>query len=61
MARAQRQKDAPPGNRRIKQLEEDGAEDDEALVEEASYHDRAWDQFKDDNPKGCGNKANKRI
>jgi len=61
LARAQRQKDAPPPPRRIKQLEDDGDEDDERLVEEAAYLDRSWDQFKDENPKGCGNKANKRI
>jgi hypothetical protein len=47
----------PP--RRYKQLEEEGKEDEEGLVEEAVYADRAWDAFKDEHPFGSGNKAGK--
>ncbi|CAI5720941.1 unnamed protein product [Hyaloperonospora brassicae] len=48
--------EAPQGPRRYEQLVEDGDEDDEALVEEAVYKDRAWDDWKDANEKGIGNK-----
>jgi immunoglobulin-binding protein 1 len=61
MERAERQKNAPVGPRRIKQLEDDGDEDDAELVDKAAYLDRDWDNFKDENPKGSGNKANKRF
>lgn len=54
---AQAEGGGPP--RRYKQLEEEGKEDDEGLVEEAVYADRAWDAFKDDHPFGSGNKAGK--
>lgn len=39
----------------------DGEEDDEELVEKAAQHDRDWDDWKDEHPKGAGNKANKII
>ena len=51
----------PRDNRRMKQLEEDGDEDDARLADQAAEHDRKWDDFKDDNKKGSGNKANKRF
>jgi hypothetical protein len=54
-------RNAPKGPRRYAQLEADGEEDDEKLVEEAAYHDRAWDDWKDDHPRGMGNKAGKRF
>ncbi|EQC28060.1 hypothetical protein SDRG_14154 [Saprolegnia diclina VS20] len=54
--RQERQKNAPEGPRRIEQLIEDGEEDNIALVEEATYRDRSWDDWKDANPKGIGNK-----
>lgn len=52
---------APPPRRRYDQLERDGDEDDAGLVEQAAIHDRDWDDWKDDHPRGAGNKANKRI
>lgn len=55
------QKDLPSTRRRYEQLEMDGDEDDENLVEEAAHHDRAWDDWKAENPRGSGNKANKII
>ncbi|KAF0687295.1 Aste57867_20961 [Aphanomyces stellatus] len=56
LARQEKEKNAPAGPRRIEQLEEDGDEDNLALVEEATYRDRSWDDWKDANPKGIGNK-----
>lgn len=47
--------------RRYDQLEMDGDEDDEELVEKATHRDREWDDWKDEHPRGSGNKANKRI
>ena len=35
--------------------------DDEQAVERAALNDRAWDDWKEDNHKGSGNKANKRF
>ncbi|KAE8879514.1 hypothetical protein PF005_g25309 [Phytophthora fragariae] len=54
--RQKREQEAPQGPRRFDQLVEDGDEDDAALVEEATYKDRAWDDWKDANEKGIGNK-----
>ncbi|OQR93905.1 hypothetical protein ACHHYP_02104 [Achlya hypogyna] len=54
--RQERQKNAPEAPRRIEQLIEDGDEDNMTLVEEAAYRDRAWDDWKDANPRGIGNK-----
>eukprot|EP00937_MAST-01D_sp_MAST-1D-sp2_P002017 g2017.t1 len=45
----------PP--RRIKQLEEEGLEDDAALADLATGRDRSWDDWKDENPRGIGNKG----
>ncbi|KAL3666456.1 hypothetical protein V7S43_008705 [Phytophthora oleae] len=56
MERQKREQEAPQGPRRYDQLVEDGDEDDEKLVEEAAYKDRAWDDWKDANEKGIGNK-----
>lgn len=56
MERQKREEEAPTGPRRYEQLVEDGDEDDAALVEEAAYKDRAWDDWKDANEKGIGNK-----
>lgn len=55
------QKDPSSTRRRYDQLEMDGDEDDEDLVEQAAHHDRAWDDWKAENPRGSGNKANKII
>lgn len=54
LRRQAKAKDAPKGPRRIEQLERDGDEDDARLVRHASYYDRDWDDWKDDNPKGAG-------
>jgi immunoglobulin-binding protein 1 len=54
--RQQREADAPVGPRRYEQLHEDGDEDDHKLVNEATEKDRAWDDYKDANPRGIGNK-----
>ena len=56
LERQEREKCAPKGPRRIAQLEEDGEEDNEVLVDEAVYRDRDWDNWKDANPYGSGNK-----
>ncbi|RHY97385.1 hypothetical protein DYB37_001653 [Aphanomyces astaci] len=56
LARQEKEKNAPAGPRRIEQLEEDGDEDDLGLVDEATARDRAWDDWKDANPRGIGNK-----
>ncbi|CAH0475966.1 unnamed protein product [Peronospora belbahrii] len=55
--RQKREEEAPKGPRRYDQLVEDGDEDNDALVEEATYKDRAWDDWKDANEKGIGNKG----
>ncbi|ETW10525.1 hypothetical protein H310_00809 [Aphanomyces invadans] len=56
LARQENEKNAPVGPRRIDQLEEDGDEDNLALVDDATMRDRAWDDWKDANPRGIGNK-----
>ncbi len=55
------QANAPVGPRRYDALLAAGEEDDMALVDEATVEDRAWDKFKEENPKGWGNKAGKRF
>ncbi|CAM9582987.1 unnamed protein product [Chrysoparadoxa australica] len=57
----ERQANAPKANRRYEHLLADGDEDDIGLVDEATYHDRDWDEWRSNNPKGIGNKANKRC
>ncbi len=42
--------------RRYQQLVQDGMEDDADLVEASVTYDREWDTFRDDNPRGSGNK-----
>ncbi len=46
---------------RYLQLEAEGLEDDDELVDKAMVKDRAWDAWKEDNPKGWGNKMGKRY
>jgi len=60
-AKAKLAAEAPAGPRRYKQLEEEGKEDEAELVEKAAFHDRAWDDWKDANPRGSGNKMGKRF
>ena len=52
-------RNAPKGPMRYDQLVAEGLEDDETLAEEAAYRDRAWDNWKDENPRGSGNKMGK--
>eukprot|EP00981_Chlorochromonas_danica_P007036 scaffold1534_cov158-Ochromonas_danica.AAC.8 len=59
--RAQREAEAPKGPRRYKQLLEEGEEDDADLVDKATEEDRRWDDWKDNNPRGWGNKMGKRF
>mmetsp|Transcript_13099 Transcript_13099/g.27160 ORF Transcript_13099/g.27160 Transcript_13099/m.27160 type:complete len:155 (+) Transcript_13099:869-1333(+) len=47
------QKDAP---RRYEFLVKDGMEDNAELVDASAQLDREWDDFKDENPRGSGNK-----
>ncbi len=42
--------------RRYEYLVRDGLEDDEKLVDESAKVDRDWDDWKDENPRGSGNK-----
>jgi hypothetical protein len=46
--------------RRYDQLVRDGMEDDSNLVDQSAKLDRDWDDWKDENPKGCGNKMSER-
>jgi immunoglobulin-binding protein 1 len=52
----QRQAESIQKPERYNQLVKKGLEDDDELVEASAALDRAWDQFKDENPRGCGNK-----
>jgi hypothetical protein len=45
--------------RSYKQLEEQGKEDNEELVDKATDYERYWDEWKEQNPKGIGNKMGK--
>jgi len=47
--------------RKYRDLEAAGLEDDSALVDQATIKDRDWDTFKEDNPRGWGNKMGKRF
>mmetsp|Transcript_11876 Transcript_11876/g.34819 ORF Transcript_11876/g.34819 Transcript_11876/m.34819 type:complete len:84 (+) Transcript_11876:31-282(+) len=42
--------------RRYEQLVRDGMEDDANLVDASAKLDRDWDDWKDENPRGSGNK-----
>ncbi|KAL7529411.1 hypothetical protein ACHAXR_004356 [Thalassiosira sp. AJA248-18] len=46
--------------KRYDQLVKDGMEDDEKLVEASAKLDREWDDWKDENPRGSGNKMGER-
>ncbi|TDH72458.1 hypothetical protein CCR75_004865 [Bremia lactucae] len=54
--RHKNQQEAPQEPRMYDQLLEDGDENDEGLTEEATYKDRAWDDWKGAIEKGIGNK-----
>ncbi|KAG5190533.1 TAP42-like protein [Tribonema minus] len=61
MERAEREKNAPQPDRRFEQLVADGEDDNVELLDKATIKDREWDAWKEDHPKGYGNKANKRF
>ncbi|EJK64024.1 hypothetical protein THAOC_15286, partial [Thalassiosira oceanica] len=46
--------------RRYEQLVKDGMEDDDKLVEASAELDRKWDDWKEENPRGSGNKMKER-
>ena len=46
--------------RRYEQLVKDGMEDEHALVDASAELDRKWDDWKDENPRGSGNKMGDR-
>lgn len=58
--REEQQKQAETANarapRRYDQLVKDGLEDDKDLVDASAALDQAWDDWKDENPRGSGNK-----
>lgn len=47
--------------RRHRHLQEAGLEDDEDLVDRATVNERAWDEWREENPRGSGNKLGKRF
>lgn len=47
--------------KRYKDLVQAGLEDDDELLDAATEADRAWDDWKDQNPRGWGNKMGKRF
>lgn len=61
MHRSEKEGNAEKGPRRYNQLHADGDEDDDKLVDIATTEDRDWDNFKDHNPRGWGNKMGKRC
>lgn len=60
MEREEQQKKAEENNmhqpKRYDQLVRDGMEDNDDLVEASAELDRRWDDWKDENPRGSGNK-----
>jgi immunoglobulin-binding protein 1 len=46
--------------RRYEQLVKDGMEDDADLVDKSAALDRKWDEWKEENPRGSGNKMSER-
>mmetsp|Transcript_1563 Transcript_1563/g.2136 ORF Transcript_1563/g.2136 Transcript_1563/m.2136 type:complete len:138 (-) Transcript_1563:27-440(-) len=62
--RSERQKvaeaDAKFAPRRYDELVRDGMEDNADLVDASAKLDREWDSFKDENPRGSGNKMGDR-
>jgi len=62
--REKRQKEAEAQQalapRRYEQLVKDGLEDNADLVDASAKLDREWDKFKDENPRGSGNKMGDR-
>lgn len=57
----QKQEGADASRRRYGHLLSEGLEDDADLVDKATINDREWDDWKDNNIRGIGNKMNKRY
>ena len=64
MEREERQKEAEASKmnepRRYEYLVKDGMEDNIDLVDASAKLDRDWDDWKDENPRGSGNKMGNR-
>ena len=56
-----REQQAESGTKRYAQLEADGQEEDLKLVDQATIKDREWDAWKEENPRGSGNRMGKRF
>ena len=56
----QAEKDILQKPRRYEQLVKDGMEDNATLVDASAKLDREWDEWKEANPKGSGNKMGDR-
>jgi hypothetical protein len=54
------ERQAKAGPRRYDELLKDGMEDDHELVDASAKLDREWDDWKEDNPRGSGNKMGDR-
>jgi len=54
------ERQAKAGPRRYDELVKDGMEDDHDLVDASAKLDREWDDWKEDNPRGSGNKMGDR-
>jgi len=61
LARSANESNESDVTRRYNQLVKDGDEDDNTLVDLATIEDRNWDDFKEANPRGWGNKMGKRF
>eukprot|EP01041_Mallomonas_annulata_P011663 gene11663-24429_t len=62
MARETAEKDSEQNVvKKYKDLVASGEEDETVLVDQATIKDREWDEFKEDNPRGWGNKMGKRF
>eukprot|EP01031_Cornospumella_fuschlensis_P030560 gene30560-36933_t len=61
LEREQRQQEGDGATKRYQQLLQEGLEDDADLVDAATVKDREWDDWKDNNPRGWGNKMGKRF
>ncbi len=59
--RQEAEQQAEKGPRKYRELLADGEEDNEELADAATMEDRKWDTFKEENPRGWGNKMGKRF
>jgi immunoglobulin-binding protein 1 len=59
--RSQAQANGEKGRMKYRDLVAAGEEDDAELMDQATIEDRNWDNWKDENPRGWGNKMGKRF